>query len=819
MKSKLAIMILMASLPVIFSNCTGLGKDSIFNNEPRQEILFDFDWRFHRGNAENAHLAEYDDLAWRTLNLPHDWSIEDIPGTDSPLISTAVGGINTGYYLGGTSWYRKSFKVPKELENKRFSILFDGVYMNTDVWLNGIHLGNHPYGYTAFEFDLTELIKFGEENVLAVQVKNEGRNSRWYSGSGIYRHVWLHVTEPVHIKTWGLGITTPEISAVNATVKITTDIINQSKAEQTIQVSGTVFDSAGKKVAGFNSDVKIGAGAEFTDVQSVQVKSPKLWSPDSPELFKTVIELKNKNGKTIDKIEEHFGVRTIEFSVENGFLLNGNPVLLKGACVHHDNGPLGAVAYDRAEERRVELLKASGFNAIRCAHNPPSVAFLNACDRLGMLVIDESFDMWRRPKNPQDYSNYFNEWWKTDIEAMVFRDRNHPSIIMWSTGNEIPERGEPEGAETSKMLAEYVRNIDPTRPVTAAVNGLNPDKDPYFATLDISGYNYSFGGDHGKKSIFEIDHERVRDRIMYCAESYPLEAFGAWMDVLNHAYVLGDFVWTGFDYLGESSIGWRGYPHDESFYPWNHAFCGDIDICGFKRPQSFYRDVLWEVGDQLSIFVKPPVPSFPEKENRASWSKWHWHDHVADWNWEGYENQPIEVHIYSGHENVELFLNGESLGTKETNADNEFIALWEVPYQPGELKAVATNGEIVTAEHILATAGKPVKINLSADRKRISANGHDLSYITYELLDENGIRNPKAENLLQFGMEGPGEIIAVANSNPMSTESFRQPQRKAWQGRGLVIIKSQKQAGEIVLRVKSDGVEQNKIKIRSNSKN
>jgi len=819
MKSKLAIMILMASLPVIFSNCTRQEKESLFNNEPRQEILFDFDWRFHRGNAENAHLAEYDDLAWRTLNLPHDWSIEDIPGTDSPLISTAVGGINTGYYLGGTSWYRKSFKVPKELENKRFSILFDGVYMNTDVWLNGIHLGNHPYGYTAFEFDLTELIKFGEENVLAVQVKNEGRNSRWYSGSGIYRHVWLHVTEPVHIKTWGVGITTPEISAVNATVRITTDIINQSKAEQTIQVSGTVFDSAGKKVAGFNSDVEIGAGVEFTDVQSVQVKSPKLWSPDSPELFKTVIELKNKNGKTIDKIEEHFGIRTIEFSVENGFLLNGNPVLLKGACVHHDNGPLGAAAYDRAEERRVELLKASGFNAIRCAHNPPSVAFLDACDRLGMLVIDESFDMWRRPKNPQDYSNYFDEWWKTDIEAMVLRDRNHPSIIMWSTGNEIPERGEPEGAETSKMLAEYVRNIDPTRPVTAAVNGLNPDKDPYFATLGISGYNYSFGGDHGKKSIFEIDHERVPERIMYCAESYPLEAFGAWMDVLNHAYVLGDFVWTGFDYLGESSIGWRGYPHDESFYPWNHAFCGDIDICGFKRPQSFYRDVLWEVGDQLSIFVKPPVPSFPEKENRASWSKWHWHDHVADWNWEGYENQPIEVHIYSGHEKVELFLNGESLGTKDTNTDNEFIAVWEVPYQPGELKAVATNGEIVTAEHILATAGKPVKINLSADRKRISANGHDLSFITYELLDENGIRNPKAENLLQFGMEGPGEIIAVANSNPMSTESFRQPQRKAWQGKGLVIVKSQKQAGKIVLRAKSDGVEQNEIKIRSNSKN
>ena len=815
MKTKPVIIILLAYFSFFFSNCGGLGKDTLFSNKPRQEILFDFDWKFHWGKAENAHLTEYDDSAWQLLDLPHDWSIEDIPGTDSPLISTAIGGINTGYYLGGTSWYRKTFSVPAKLKGKRFSILFGGVYMNTDVWLNGVRLGNHPYGYTAFEFDLTDLIKFGEENVLAVEVKNEGRNSRWYSGSGIYRHVWLHVTGPVHIKTWGIGITTPEVSAENATVKISTHIINQSEASQTVQLGGSIFDPAGEKVAEFTQDVEIEAGAESESVQTVQVNSPKLWSPETPERYKTVIELKDSKGDIIDTAEEHFGIRTIEFSVENGFLLNGKPVLMKGACVHHDNGPLGAAAYDRAEERRVELLKASGFNAIRCAHNPPSVAFLDACDRLGMLVIDEAFDMWRRPKNPQDYSNYFDEWWKTDIEAMVLRDRNHPSIIMWSTGNEIPERGEPEGAETSKMLADYVKKLDSSRPVTAAVNGLNPDKDPYFATLDISGYNYSFGGDHGKKSIFEMDHERVPDRIMYCAESYPLEAFGAWMDAVNHTYVLGDFVWTGFDYLGESSIGWRGYPHDESFYPWNHAFCGDIDICGFKRPQSFYRDVLWGVGDQLSIFVKPPVPSFPEKENRASWSKWHWHDHVADWNWEGYENRKFEVFVYSGHEKVELFLNGESLGIKETNADNAFIAVWEVPYQPGELKAVATAGENVIAEHVLKSAGAPARIQLTADRTKLSANGQDLSFITFELLDENGIRNPKAENQIRFEISGPGEIAAVASSNPMSTESFRQPQRNAWQGRGLVILKSGKESGEITLLVKSDGLEAAELKIFS----
>ncbi|MEE4285007.1 MAG: glycoside hydrolase family 2 TIM barrel-domain containing protein [Mariniphaga sp.] len=816
MKSKLVIMIFLASFPLFFSNCDRLGKDSIFNMEPRQEILFDFDWKFHRGDAENAHLVEFDDSAWRLLDLPHDWSIEDIPGTISPIDSSAIGGINTGYFVGGTGWYRKTFTVPQELEGKRFSILFGGVYMDTDVWLNGVHLGNHPYGYTAFEFDLTDLIKPGEENVLAVEVKNEGRNSRWYSGSGIYRHVWLKVFEPVHIKTWGIGITTSEISEENATVNISTEIVNKSKAVQPVEISGTVFNSAGKKVAEFSSNLESEPDSVMKNSQSVSVKTPKLWSIETPELYKTVIEIKDKKGKTIDKKEEHFGIRTIDFNVENGFLLNGKPVLLKGACVHHDNGPLGAAAFDRAEERRVELLKANGFNAIRCAHNPPSVAFLDACDRLGMLVIDEAFDMWRRPKNPQDYSNYFDEWWQKDMEAMVLRDRNHPSIIMWSTGNEIPERGEPEGAVTSRMLAEYVKNLDPTRPVTAAVNGLNPDKDPYFATLGISGYNYSFGGDHGKKSIFAIDHERVPDRIMYCAESYPLEAFGAWMDVKNHSYVFGDFVWTGFDYLGEASIGWRGYPHDENFYPWNQAFCGDIDICGFKRPQSFYRDVLWGVGDQLSIFVKPPVPSFPKKENRASWSKWHWHDHVADWNWKGYENQNIEVIVYSGHEKVELFLNGESMGTKETNSDNEFMAVWNIPFQPGELKAVAMVDENVKAEHVLKSANTPAKIQLTSDRTKLFANGQDLSFITFELLDENGIRNPKAENLIQFEIEGPGEIVAVASSNPMSTESFQQTQRKAWQGRGLVIIKSQNRAGEIVLRAKSDGMLPAEIKIESN---
>jgi len=811
MKPDLSKIVLIVIAVMFISGCEIFKTDA----NPRQKILFDFDWKFYRGDAENGQLADFNDSTWRTLDLPHDWSIEDLPGTNSPFDSTAIWAIDGGYLTGGSGWYRKSFEVPENLVGKKLSFYFEGVYMNADVWLNGAHLGNHPYGYTAFEYDITDLVKTGEKNILAVQVKNEGRNSRWYSGSGIYRHVWLNVTEPVYVETWGVSITTPEVSNERATINIQTQMMNETGENMTVQVKTLILNSKGKKVATNKSKQIINVETGSQVVQNIQVKSPALWSFDEPILYTAVIEIQNENGKLLDLVQETFGVRTIEFNVEKGFLLNGIPTLLKGGCVHHDNGPLGAVANDRAEERRVELMKASGFNAIRCSHNPPSEAFLAACDKLGMLVIDETFDMWRKQKNPQDYHLYFDEWWKRDVDAMVLRDRNHPSIIMWSIGNEIQERGEPEGFETAKMLTDYVRNLDPTRPVTSAVNGLGPDKDPYFATLDISGYNYSAGGDHGQKSIFEKDHERVPDRIMYCSESYPLEAYGAWMDAVKYPYVLGDFVWTGFDYLGEASIGWRGYPHDENYYPWNHAFCGDIDICGWKRPQSHYRDVLWEVGDQLSIFVTPPKSSFPVKVNRASWSKWHWQDHVAEWNWEGYENQPIEVNVYSGHEKAELFLNGKSLGIKETNRKNQFMVTWLVPYQNGELKVVGYDGDAEKATHVLQTAQTPVQLKLSADRSEIQADGQDLSFITIEILDENGVRNPNSENLVNFEISGPGKIVAVASSNPMSVESFQQPQRKAWKGRCLVIVKSEKQTGEISLTATSEGLPESKLVIVS----
>jgi len=737
---------------------------------PRTTSLFNEDWLVHRGDIENAEGLTIDDRLWRKLTLPHDWSIEDIPGTDSPLDSNAIGGVSSGFFVGGTSWYRKHFTIDHSQQGQRLYLQFDGIYMNADVWLNGQHLGNHPYGYTTFGYDITDDVYWEGENILAVEVKNEGQNSRWYTGSGIYRHVWLIGTGYNFIPNSGVFITTPQVSFDSASILANIKLRNDTEMQQDLIVYSLIFNEAGELRSQTKNSIDVGENEEIEVSQQFEIEQPRLWSPYEPHLYQMITQILHDD-QVIDKVSTTFGIRSIHFSVEDGFQLNGKSMLLKGGCMHHGNGPLGAAAYDRAEERRVELMKASGFNAIRCAHNPPSPAFLDACDLLGMMVIDESFDQWRKLKNPQDYHLHFDDWWQKDIESMVLRDRNHPSIIMWSTGNEIPERGESEGVETSKMLSDFIKTLDPTRPVTSAVNGLNPDKDAYFGTLDISGYNYAAGGDHWKKSIYRIDHDRVPDRIMYGAESYPLEAFGAWMDVLDNAFVIGDFVWTGFDYLGEASIGWLGYMQKKEFYPWSHAYCGDIDICGWKRPQSYYRDVLWKTGTKPYIFIVPPNPNFELNPDKMNWSKWEWHDVVDSWNWEGYEDQELEVHVYNPNDSAELILNKKSFGKKATNRNNEWIVKWKIPYEPGVLRAINFHGEVELASNQLITAGEPKSIIMTADNDSIKADGFDLSYITVELVDENGIRNPTIEQFIDFEIVGPGDIIAVASSNPMSTES------------------------------------------------
>jgi len=779
-------------------------------------MLFDNDWRFIRSGAQGAEMESFDDSRWRLLDLPHDWSIEDLPGVGSPFNPAAISQVNGGFTEGGTGWYRKTFTVDQALKGKRFFIRFDGVYMNADVWINGQSLGNHAYGYTSFAFDLTSHIRTGAKNTIVVKVKNEGENSRWYSGSGIYRHVWLSIVNPIHIQQWGTYITTPTVTATSATVAIKTSLTNNNPISYNITLQSIIKDANGKEIASTSSQKSLPGDTKQEAEQTITVPSPVLWSVEKPVLYimHTKVYQQNNNGSApllLDEQQTTFGIRALSFDT-TGFRLNGQLIKLKGGCIHHDNGPLGAKAYDRAEERKIGLLKASGYNAIRCAHNPPSPALLEACDRLGMLVIDEVFDMWSIAKNPADYHQFFAEWWQRDIESMVMRDRNHPSIIMWSIGNEIPERGTAAGVKTASALAGHIREMDNTRPVTAAVNGLNPDKDPFFAMLDIAGYNYAAGGDHWQKNVYTQDHQRVPDRIIYESESYPLDAFDSWMKVIDHPYVLGGFVWTAFDYIGEASIGWLGYFQSSNFYPWTLAFCGDIDICGWKRPQSYYRDALWKE-NQLAVFVKPPLPSFKQNPDREAWSKWHWADAVDEWNWEGHENEPLEVTVYSSCDRVELLLNGRSLGKKKTDRSTEFMATWKVPYAAGELKAIGFKGKKIIKSSVLKTAGKASQLRLSADRSQLLADNQDLSYITVECIDDNGNRNPKATPLLKFSVSGDAQIIGVGNADPMSTESYQQPQRKAWKGRVLVIVKAGKQPGTIRLTASGDGVKETNISI------
>jgi beta-galactosidase len=772
--------------------------------------LFDDNWLFWRGAAQGAEDTLFNDADWRKVSLPHDWSIEDLPGTTSPFSKGAISQVSGGFTTGGSGWYRKRFTLPGAQKGKRIVIQFDGVYMNAQVWINGKKLGKHPYGYTSFWYDVTQHVRYGRENLLVVKVRNEGENSRWYAGSGIYRHVWLNMLEPVHVAQWGTFVTTPVVNNKTATVNVRTVLQNETGAALTATLLTRILDAKGKIVAEQRGQQVIRAGKDSVLQQELILKSPGLWDIETPVLYRAVSYVYVDN-QLKDSTTTPFGIRTIAVDAEKGFRLNGKPIKLKGGCVHHDNGPLGAKAYDRAEERKVALLKASGYNAIRCSHNPPSPAFLDACDRLGMLVIDEAFDTWKDGKNPEDYHLYFDDWWQRDLESMVYRDRNHPSVIMWSTGNEIPHRERPAVAKVAGMLRDHIRSIDTTRFITCGVNGIAPDKDAFLATLDVAGYNYA-------PDQYVKDHERMPQRVMMATESFAIEADKYWMAVEDHPWVIGDFVWTAFDYIGEASIGWLGYMQRQHFYPWNLAYCGDIDICGWKRPQSYYRDALW-MPDQISLFVKPPVPSFDTNAHKVDWSHWEWHDVTDSWNWEGQEGKPLEVSVYTSYEEAELFLNGRSLGRKTAGRNNRFMVSWQVPYSPGKLSAIGYTGKKKSNAAVLTTAGKAARIRLTADRQQIIANGQDLSYIVAEVTDAAGNRLPGADDLVKFDVSGPGAIAGVGNANPMSTESYQLPQRKAWKGRCLAIVKAGSEAGTINIKASVAGLPAAQISITSTFSN
>lgn len=723
------------------------------------------------------------------------------------------GGASTGHFVGGTGWYRKSFTLSSAEQEKRVTARFDGVYMNADVWVNGQHLGNHPYGYTSFEFDLTpHLQPAGQENILVVRVRNEGKNSRWYSGSGIFRHVWLTAVDPIHVPTWGVFVTTPEVSKDKAVVKIATEVRNSTGAEADVVVRSHVLNAKGKAVQTAESKLRLPANELRNVEQSVEVKAPKLWSPDSPELYSAEVEIVAA-GKTLDKTSTSFGIRKIEVDATNGFRLNGQILKLKGGCVHHDNGPLGSATIDRAEERRVELMKANGFNSIRTSHNPPSPAFLDACDRLGILVIDEAFDCWNEAKNPQDYHLYFRDWAQRDIAAMVRRDRNHPCVIMWSIGNEIPEQFRAEA--TQKMLREAVLSHDSTRPITQAICSdwgnvsRNWDRlsDSGFTHLDVAGYNYL-------PQHYEADHARHPQRVMYGSESYPKEFFDYWTLVEKHPYIIGDFVWTAMDYFGESGIGhtWLSNEKDSFLkpWPWYNAWCGDIDVCGFKKPQSYYRDVVWR-RSQIEMAVHTPLPDGVH-ENVSGWG---WPEETRSWNWPGREGTPMQVAVYSRCDSVRLELNGKVIGEKPVSAVTKLTAKFDVPYAAGELRAIGLiNGKEI-AKTTLKTAGEPKEIRLTVDRASIRADRNDLSYVTVEVVDRDGNRVPNATIPVRFALSGAGELAATGSAAPNDAASFHAPLRKTYEGRCLVILRPNGSAGKITLKAEADGLKSATVVVKT----
>ena len=660
--------------------------------------------------------------------------------------------------------------------------------------------------------DITDYLAYDQDNVIAVQVKNEGNNSRWYAGSGLYRHVWLTVTNPLHIITHGTYITTPTVTREMAEVVVETSIVNNYPSGNDVVIETVITDDAGNRVASIKADKKINAGNTDVFTQKTEIESPQLWSPDTPYLYNVTTRI-YANNHLEDEYKSTFGIRSVSVDAQKGLLLNGVPLKLKGGCVHHDNGPLGAKAYDRAEERKVELMKANGYNAVRASHNPPSTAFLNACDRLGLLVIDEAFDMWEHGKNPQDYHLYYKTNWRKDVEVMLKRDRNHPSVIMWSIGNEIPAMQMEEVVNNARMMTSYIHELEPTRPVTAGLNNLGEELNAFMEVLDVCGYNYAVGGYAVGKYAMDIrNHPK---RVIYGSESYAFDACDAWADVEANTAVIGDFIWTAIDYIGEASIGWHGYPQSNSVYPWTLAYCGDIDICGWKRPQSYYRDAFWSDEPVVSLFVHSPVSSFePLKRERINWSRWHYKDLVAKWNWPGFENKSLKVESYSSCDSVELFLNNQSLGMKETGRKCKYMATWQVPYAPGELKAVGYKAG-KKGFSALETNAVASHLKLSADRNAIFADNQDLSYVTVELRDDYDRLDIDAENLIDFEVKGPAVIAGVGNANPVSLESYTQPRRKAWRGKCLVILKSTADAGEITLTATTPGMEAAKITIES----
>lgn len=758
----------------------------------RYTLAFDNDWLFRLGDEGGIEKPDFADSGWRRLNVPHDWSIEGPFDAKNP-----TGGAG-GFLPSGIGWYRKHFTVPSNQSGKRVFVEFDGVMANSEVWINGAKVGGRPYGYVSFGFDLTPHIKFGQDNVIAVRADNSGQPaSRWYTGAGIYRHVRLLVTDPVRLETWGTFVSTPAVSEKEATVKVSAEVNNRSGAAGNVRLEIRLLDPSGKTVAkGETGEQAITAGQITNFEQQLTVKNPKRWNLETPYLYKAVIKVVSR-GKTLDDETVPFGIRHFEFVPATGFWLNGKNFKLKGACLHHDGSAFGAAVPLAVWEKRLNELRKLGVNAIRTAHNPVAPEFLDLTDRMGFIVMDELFDQWTVAKNPFDYHRDFEEWSKIDIRDTVRRDRNHPSIVIYSAGNEIHDTPKPDLAKRilRGLIDEFHAN-DSTRPVTQALFRPNVSKDydnGLADMLDVVGQNYR------EKEILAAYKQNPKRKILGTENTHDLNQ---WVAMRDNPEYSGQFIWAGIDYLGEA-------------YRWpNYAFGrGLLYRTGDMKPLAYQRQSWWSDKPMVHISrrtqvsqLSPTDPGYEPIEQRRTQILF------PDWTPKNPEAHKENVEIYSNCEEVELFLNGKSLGPKAKPADDS-PRNWSVDYEPGTIRAVGKNGGKIVAEQELKTAGKAAKIVVSVDRTHIANNWDDVVFITATIVDANGIVIPNASDLIEFGAAGSGSIVGVDSADNADHDPFQATKRKAYNGWCVAYIKANKDSGKITVTAKSGGLAGNTVTI------